>query len=284
MDEPKEYNWKTLNLQKQYLSIKDVVSISFQTSNLKSSFFTPFLDTFEISKTPNIFDPFLKDYNAIRIPLKTKKLLDDLLLKNNIGNFNNEFYFLSCIFQEVYVRSIEKSNDLRMPLVTDFQDESKDLNKLLNIIHDKLKNGNTAISAISFKSRETKTINNFFIIKDILNLIINGYGINLDNFEERKLQLLENTNNIKFDLRDELWKYNFSKALYDFISKRDVTTDKILNKHIRFVGQFLCISQIPVIKTSFEVSNTKDLDSILEQSDIKYLSKFIFRPKSFFLS
>lgn len=282
MKELKDYIWKTLNINKQYLPENDSKLSSFQTANLKSSFFYAFLDIIQHKNTYNLFEAFEKNYANIQIPLSTVKLIDNLLLENRIENLNKEFYLLACVFQDQYVLSLEDLNDLRQPLVKEFQDESKDLKILLDIIHDTLKNGVKSISSISFKSKKTKTISNFFIVHDLLNLIIESYGISLDNFEKRKTEILENTNNLKFELRDEYWKYVFAIGLYTFISQNKIVNGTT-NKDIKFVGQFLHIAQIPVNKANFEISNSNNLKDLLTSDDIKYLNIFINRPKSFFV-
>ncbi len=282
MEKSKDYKWKTLNLNKQYILQNDLESFLFQTENLKSPFFLTFLDTIEHKNDYDLFKSFKNNYSTIQIPLSTKELIDKLLFENNIKNLNIEFYLLACVFQDKYVFSLEDLNELNQPLVKDFQNESKDLKILLDVINDTLKNGVKSISSISFKSKKTKTISNFFIVHDLLNLIIEGYGISLDNFEKRKTEMLENTNNLKFEFRDEYWKYIFAIGLYLFISQ-DKTIINTKNKNIKFVGQFLHIAQIPVNKANFEISNSNNLQDILTPDDIKYLTLFIKRPKSFFI-
>lgn len=282
MEESKDYKWKTLNLNKQYLPQNDLEFFSIQTTNLKSSFFHTFLDIIKHKNTYNLFKAFKDNYANVQIPLSTLKLIDNLLLENHIENLNKEFYLLACVFQDKYILSLENLNELRQPLVKEFQDESKDLKILLDVIHDALKNGVKSISSISFKSKKTKTISNFFIVHDLLNLIIDGYGISLDNFEKRKTEILENTNNLKFEFQDEYWKYIFAKGLYVFISQ-NIIVSGTTNKHIKFVGQFLHIAQIPVNKANFEISNSNNLKDLLAPNEIKYLNIFIKRSKSFFI-
>ena len=282
MEKSIDYKWKTLNLNKQYILQNDLESFSFQTENLKSSFFLTFLDTIEHKNEYNLFKSFKNNYSTIQIPLSTKELIDKILFENNIKNLNIEFYLLACVFQDKYVFSLEDLNELSQPLVKDFQNESKDLKILLDIINDTLKNGVKSINSISFKSKKTKTISNFFIVHDLLHLIIEGYGISLDNFEKRKTEILENTNNLKFDCRDEYWKYLFAKGLYLFISQ-DRNISVTTNKNIKFVGQFLHVTQIPVNKVNFEIPNSNNLKDILTPDDVKYLSLFIKRSKSFFI-
>jgi hypothetical protein len=282
MDESKEYKWETLGEKKKYLAVSDVNSVHFKISNLNTSALLPFLKIISNYDLDNIFEKFKENYEDIRVPTKTKKLIDDLLVANSIDNLNIEFYFIACVLQEKYISCFERKNELSQPLVRDFQDQSTDLKLLLDIIHDKL-NGNAGVSSISFKGEKTKAIGNFFVVNDLLRIIIEGYGITPENFEKRKIELLKNTPTFLFEKRDEFWKFIFAKGLYDFISQGSSFNDKMKNEHVRFVGQFLQIAQIPVNKTNFEILDANDLGEILSPQEIKHLHIFIKRPKSFFI-
>jgi hypothetical protein len=281
MDESKEYKWKTLGDTKKYFTISDVDSTLFNTTNLNSPPLLLFLKIISNYDLDNTFKRFKENYEAIRVPTKTKKLIDDLLVANKLDNVNIEFYLIACIFQKLYISCVERKNELSKPLVRDFQDRSIDLKILLDVIHDKL-NDNAILSSISFKGKKTRTISNFFVVNDLLEIIIEGYGITPENFEKRKTELLKNTSSFLFEKRDEFWKFVFAKGLYDFISQGRSVSDKMKNEHIRFVGQFLHIAQIPVKKTNFEISDTNELEEILSLEEIKYLNLFIKRQKSFF--
>lgn len=281
MDKSKEYKWKTLADKKKYLTVSTVNSTLFSIKSLNSSTLLPFLKIIMNYELDNIFEKFKENYEKIRIPIKTKNLIDDLLVANSIDNLKTEFYFIACVLQEKYISCFERKNELSQPLVRDYQDRSIDLNLLLDVIHDKLID-KAIVASISFKVKNTRTISNFFVVNDLLGIIIEGYGITLENFEQRKKELLKNTNSFLFEKRDEFWKFVFAKGLYNFISPVRSIGDKIKNEHIRFVGQFLHIAQIPVNKTNFEISDTNELEEILSVEEIKYLNLFIKRPKSFF--
>ena len=282
MDESKEYKWETLSGKKKYFAVSDDNSVLFKRSDLNPSALHPFLNIISSYDLDNIFERFEKNYEEIRIATKTKKLIDDLLVANSVDNLNIEFYFIACVLQEKYISCFERKNELSQPLVRDFQDRYKDLILLLDIIYDKL-NNNKIVSSISFKGDKTRTISNFFVVNDTLRIIIEGYGITIENFEKRKNELLKNTNSFLFEKRDEFWKFVFAKGLYDFISRGRSVSDKMKNEHIRFVGQFLHIAQIPVKKSPFEILDANDLGEILSLQEIKHLRIFIKRSKSFFI-
>lgn len=281
MDKSKEYKWKTLADKKKYLTVSTVNSTLFGVESLNSSSILPFLKIIRNYEVDNIFEKFIENYEEIRIPTKTKSLIDDLLATNGINDLNVDFYLIACILQEKYISCFERKNELNQPLVRDFQDRSTDLNVLLDVIYDKLIH-KPLVTSISFKGKTTRTISNFFVVNDLLGIIIEAYGITLENFDQRKKELLKNTNSFLFEKRDEFWKFIFAKGLYDFLSPVKSIGDKVKNEHIRFVGQFLHIAQIPVNKTSFEISDTNELEEILSLEEIKYLNLFIKRPKSFF--
>ncbi len=281
MNESKTYLWKELNIGKKYTLISDVSPCTIPNTNIDNRFILSFYD---ISMGwDNFISDFLDNYEAITFPVTIKKLIDDLLEFQKIEDKNNEFYYLACIFQKVYISLKDSSRNVRYSDIKSFQDESIDLKLLLNILHDYLSNSPSKVKSISFKKNSPKRIENFFIINDILRILAEGYNLTLNNFENRKKELLNNTNNVKFDLLDEFYKYYFSLSLYKYISNEIAIDYKFLNAHLKFVTQFLHISQIPINKTYFEVPKSLMLDDFCSPDDLKYLRSFISRPKSFFI-
>ncbi|HLF52577.1 hypothetical protein [Flavobacterium sp.] len=275
MDETKTYYWKELTLNGKYTETTSALSLPIYIKDCNLSFILPyFIETSHIKY-------FINKYESLLICNISKKLIDSLLEEYKIYNLNLEFYLLSAICQDTYILYFE-SEEKKM-LYPDYQNERKDLIKILDLLYVKLNLGNEAIKSISFKTKKKAvTINNFFVLTDILDALIIYYGLNLKNFEERKQELIKDTNNIKLKLLDEYQKWLLIKSLYNYISKNNLSTP-ILNDDLRFIGYFMHISQIPINKTHFEISLTNDINTIISGDEIKYLNLFLTRPKSFFV-
>lgn len=281
MSDLKTYLWKELNIYGKYISISQADTISFSLDDINRSFVLSFYE--ESFGWENYIDDFLSTHNEATMPLKAKKLIDELLRLNNIIGLNIEFYTLACIFQKAYIHLIENPRNMRLPGMKDFQNESTELKILLQIIHDNLNNIPPKVASISFKGKKTETVKNFLIVNDILRLLAEGYNLTLENFERRKKELLDNTNNVKFDSLDEFYKYYFSLSLNNYISNVISSDSKFSSAQLKFVLQFLHITQIPINKSFFEVPSSAKLEDYCTLDNIKYLHSFISRPKSFFI-
>jgi hypothetical protein len=275
MVEKNTYHWKELQLKGKYTSID-----TYSTIDIKDCDLTTITSFFDEDK---LIYNFQKVYQFFTISNSARKLIDNLLAKYKIDNSNSSFYLLSAIFQEKYIPYITSPPNISKPLYKDYQNERQDLEALLDILFIKLSQGsNNTIKSISFKTDKPITITNFFVVDEVLDTLIASYDLTLENFEARKQKLINSTNNVKLELFDEYFKWLFIKGLYDYISKDKTSTNKILNMHIRFVGSFIHISQIPINKSHFEV-NSNDINTIISEEEIKYLNGFLKRPKSFFV-
>ena len=281
MSDLKTYLWKELNIYGKYISISQADTISFSLDDINRSFVFSFYE--ESFGWENYLEDFLSTHNEAMMPLKAKKLIDELLRLNNITGLNIEFYILACIFQKTYIHLKENPRNMSLPGMKDFQNESKELKILLQIIHDNLNNIPPKVASISFKGKKTETVKNFLIVNDILRFLAESYNLTLENFERRKKELLDNTNNVKFDSLDEFYKYYFSLSLNNYISNVISSDSKFSNEHLKFVLKFLHISQIPIKRNYFEVPNSLLLDDYSNSNDLKYLHTFLSRSKSFFI-
>jgi hypothetical protein len=280
MEDLKGYKWKNLSDKGKYV---EAVSTSLITIQLKSSDFL-FISSYfkELLNGYDIVEVFLNKYNKISIPNQSIDFINTLLSFNGVERYNNHFYVIACVFQEIYITSIENDSVTNQPLVLSFQDESKDLRLLLDIIRDWIEGDRLKTNSISFKGKKTRTINNFFIVNDMFNMLIEKYGLTLTNFDTIKEKLISNTNNIKFEEQDEYWKYLFCRSLLEFKTGNN-NVHKISNSDIKFVGQFLSIIQTPINKSPFELFPAIELSNLITLDDIKYLRTFIKRHKSFFV-
>ncbi len=276
MDEIKTYHWKELTLNGKYIDAASTIILPRDINDNALSSIIPFFKDAFLTPT------FLEEYHFFTISSSAKNLIDTLLEDNKIYNLNSAFYLLSAIFQKEYINYYEHPPIMGKLLYKDYENIRNDLEKLLDILYIKLTKDNSAIKSVSFKIKKLITLNNFFIVSDILDALIIHYDLDLENFEKRKLELIEETNNIKLELIDEYQKWLLIKSLYDYISKEKPTV-KVLSEDIRFVGTFMHISQIPINKTHFEVSLKDGVNTIMSENEIKYLRTFLTRPKSFFL-
>jgi hypothetical protein len=276
MVETNTYSWKELpSINGEYIVASSGVTSKIDIKDCDLTSIVPFFDEDKF-----IFN-FIGNHQFFTISNSAKKLIDNLLVNYKIDNANFSFYLLSAIFQEKYISYYESRPNMAKPLYEDYQNERKDLELLLDILYIKLSKGsNNSIKSISFKTEKPNTINNFFVVDEVLDALIMSYGLTLENFEKRKQTLINKTNDIKLNLSDEYQKWLLSKGLCNYISKGEINTNNnIPNKYSRFVGSFLHISQIPINKTNFEV-NPNDIISV---EDIKYLNGFLKRGKSFFV-
>ncbi len=278
MAEINTYYWKELpSLNGEYIKASSGITSTIDIKDCDLNSIVPFFDEDKF-----IFH-FIENYQFFTISNSAKKLIDNLLVNYKIDVANSSFYLLSAIFQEKYISYYESPPNMAKPLYKDYQNERKDLETLLDILYIKLSQGsNNAIKSISFKTEKSIIINNFFVMDEVLDTLIMSYELTLGNFEKRKQTLINKTNNIKLEMFDEYQKWLLIKGLYNYISKGKMATNKILNTHIRFVGSFIHISQIPIIKTHFEV-NSNEINTIISEEEIKYLNIFLKRGKSFFV-
>lgn len=278
MRDSNTYFWKELTLDKKFIEVETNVSSLIETTNSNLSFISAFFNESQF------LNQFLTNHQFFTISNFAKKLIDSLLIKHKIHNLNSEFYLLSAIFQKEYIDSYQTPPDMGKRIFEDFQNERKDLEELLNVLHDKLKKGNGILNSISFKTKgNTITINNFFIVKDVFDILITKYDLSIENFEERRIELIGETNNHKLGLFDEYQKWIFVKGLYNYISKDRMKNETLLNEDTRFVGSFMHIAQIPINKTQFEIIKIDDVNTLISINEIKYLHSFLTRPKSFFI-
>lgn len=280
MEDSETYYWKKLVDNGSFI-IDNSDAQTYPTSELSQGFSEVFLEILKDHQLPNYILKFIEKYQTTSIPLRISELIDVTIESNELSAYKLDFYLVASVFQERYIFHLDSPTDMRDSIMKDFQNEYSDKEKLLDILYDKLKYSETNTTAVSFKGKETRTINNHFVVSDLLNILIEYYKLDKDNFKDRKQSILENSNNLLLDKQDEYLKYLYSKGLYDFISKNRKGIKK--NDKIRFVGQFLILSQIPITKKRFEIPTKMTLENLLDTDDIKYLNQFIFRPIEFFI-
>ena len=148
MAETNTYHWKELLLNGEYVEASIGVSIPIDIKDCDLSSILPFFD----EDLPN--SNFIEESQFFTISISAKNLIDTLLENNKIYGLNSSFYLLSTIFQREYIHHYGLSPDMEKQIFEDFQNERKDLIKLLDILYIKLSQGNDVIKSVSFKIKK----------------------------------------------------------------------------------------------------------------------------------
>ncbi len=271
------YHWKNLDLNKNYILLEVQNTIKFEIKDLKFNFINS-----HFKKNAFFIESFTNQYNEILIGIKQVKLINTLLKKYDLTEFKNEFYTISAVMQNEYLKYYSDPADFSVPLLSDFQNESNDLEILFDVLKLNLDEENKSMNSIRFDIGKGHKIENFFVIKNILKRLTKSYGLTLENFEKIKKEELEKTNQHKLESLDEFTKWKICYGLFSFICSHKNKL-RIKSDNLRFVGYMLAISQIPINKTLFEISDSRNLEDLVDTDSIKYLNIFIHRPKKFFI-
>lgn len=273
MTDNRTYYWKNLQLDKKYYPISNDNNSQVTTIDLDFFFIKKHLHEYAF------IDNFISSYDAIQISKKHKKLIDDLLKSYSLTSLQDEFYILAAIIQKEYIHYYENPKDLNEPLVKDFQEASKNIKVLFEILKEKLNNGNSLIKSASFNLGKNKTIKNFFIVEEILDILISSYGLTLDNFDLVLTDNIERYLNISMKKFDEYYKWLCINGFYNFI-KSKTHNNKIESYNLKFVIIFLQISQIPVNPKHFEVPDSNNIKNYFDDVLIKYVWITLNRQKN----
>lgn len=272
MTDNRTYHWKNLNLDKKYLLESLNKTSQINTNDIDFSFIKKYF------KDSTFLDDFTNYHDAILISKRIKKLIDDLLESYNLVSFQNEFYVLSAIIQKEYIYYYENPLDLDEPLMKDFQSASKDIKALFEILRQKLDNGNSLIKSASFNLGENKTIKSFFIVDEILEILIDSYGLTLDNFDLVLSDNIERYVNVNMKELAEYHKWRFIHGFYNFIKSKDYN-GTVESHDLKFIVMLFHISQIPINVMQFEISDSNSIEDYFDEQSIKYMRLTLNRPK-----
>ncbi len=269
------YHYKELNVNGSYKTPQTINIVKIGISNCDLSFIFPFL-------TDKAFiESFKASYDFINIPSMTILLMDELLTKHKLESLKVQFYLLVCAIQKEYLHYYEDQIDVNDSLSLDFQNMNPEVDKLLEVIHDYLKDENS-VQSISIKLQERVSFNNLFVIRDILNAVKENYKITLDNFEIRKNEILENYTKQKLNMLHEKFKYDVIVGLCNYLYGGNISKSKVSNESLRFVGSILHLSQVNINAKSPEIIFT-DLKNLVSLSDISNLRNYLKRPERYFI-
>jgi len=269
MDMEKTYRWQIVEDKKyKQEDLHSLVSFHFTECNVD------FLKTFI---APEDYAGFKNQYTGFTISNPSKSRIDSLITEFNLKVNNADFYLLSAFIQYRFINALKTADvDLKPPLMEDFQNERKDFNILLKVLEDYLNgHGNHKLHSILLKGEKPSKISNNFVIRDMLRILSEHYGLTKENFETRSKELLNQKNPTKLKHISDAFKYKISHSLLDYISSV-TNTPKKTAKSLHFALSFLHNSQIPLNKEKFEIlpphektGNTYDPD------ELKHFRRFL---------
>ncbi|MFV8324674.1 hypothetical protein [Flavobacterium sp. ZS1P14] len=274
------YNWKVL-INETY----EEISTDFRTYDIDTSKLSFFKKYFLESE---FIISFESKYTSLIVSEKLIRTLTSLLKNYNLESHLESFLILASAFQHHYITQLTKYENRKHDtdqLLKDFMNEGKDLEPLFVILH-KFLNGEIQmeIHSISFKfnsNPKTLPIKNFFITQTIYKAICDKLELTLENFEHRKVELINNTNITDFRKTLENIKQRQINGLFKFISFHNDDLEKS-STNLKFIGCFLTLCQIPVNTNRLEIPSTENISEMFSTEDLKNLRHY-FGRKSFSL-
>lgn len=264
------YFYKELNINGSYqLPQNERLISSYNIENSDLSFIIPFF------YNPSFIENFKNKYSSISILNKTTLLIDDLLKRYDLEDKKLDFYVLVCAIQKEYVKYFETPFDTKDEMSADFQGLQKEYSELLDLLHAYLQDANS-IQKISFKSSTSVVFKNLFIIRDVFNVLVNNYDLTLDNFKQKKREILEDYTRIDLSKIGEKFKFETIQGLLNLITREKPSNLNFRNEDLRFVGSVLHLSQVSVSARSTEIILT-DLKNLVSHSDISNLRNYLDR-------
>ncbi|RXM44906.1 hypothetical protein [Flavobacterium sp. YO12] len=227
----------------------------------------------------SIVKPFFKHYQTTEIPTFNKKLLVDLLALNHLDISLEQFITIGCALQVQWNSALTIYED--DDLVKDFDLEKESYEALFDVLEKFLfAENHKDLHSLSFKFLFSgiTTVNNFFVLRDLYEAICLGYGINKENFEERKIEILSMTNRVKLSKLGEKIKTDYARALYDNIESKFSKDSDIL----RFIGAFFHIFQVPTNNSQTRELLYDDISGTLKSIDIKNFRHYLANRPSIF--
>lgn len=252
---------------------KNYTNNRLELANLSSNQFSVVEVSYENlpDELVKLIKPFYLKYQTIQIPNFNKNLLTELLQLYSLDFTIEQFITIGCSLQNQFDFALDINGD--EPLLNEFDLEKTDYKSLFNILERFLfAENHKNLHSILFKFNQTETtkISNFFIVRDLLEAICIGYGITKDNFQERKAEVLENTNQVILSKLSEKVKVDFAQTLYYQIEPKFSKDADVL----RFLGTFFHIFQVPTNKR-FSIDLYEEISETLKAIDIKNFRHYI---------
>ena len=218
------------------------------------------------------FKSFSSKYNKTHFSSKKHQILEELLIQYSLEDKLCSMISFICSLNYTY--TLFNDNKVDSPkLLDDFQNEKKDLEILLDLIEDYLGDENKkGIDSLLFKFNPTVTINNYFVIKQLLDAAIIGMEITKDNFQTRKIELLDNCSSFNYKKRGDYVLSNIIKPFHEYLTDLDSNQSNALE----FIGVILHLSDIRSNKKE-PIELFDSLSDNLKYIDIKNLRAIFIR-------
>lgn len=252
---------------------KNYTNNRLELANLSSNQFSVVEVSYENlpDEIKKLIRPFCIKYQTIQIPNFNKNLLTELLQLYSLDFTIEQFITIGCSLQNEFDFALDISGD--EALLNDFDLEKTDYKSLFDILERFLFSENHKnLHSILFKYNQSETtkISNFFIVRDVFEAICIGFGITKDNFQERKTEILEKTNQVILSKLSEKVKVDYAQTLYYQIEQKFSKDADVL----RFLGTFFHIFQVPTNK-SFPIDLYEEMSETLKAIDIKNFRHYI---------
>ncbi|WP_156168860.1 hypothetical protein [Kordia jejudonensis] len=261
------YNWRKFKGQNQtYESIsEDIELITFDVKEMS------------LNEELNKFSkPFVNIYRSFSIPKYNNDTLESLVTHICMMDKVEDFIILGCALQEIFSNNFNESLGFAG---IGFSNYKKDFEKLLNFLSEYLHSeSRTPYSGILFKNKlGNESLQNPFVIDDVYEAIFKGFNINKENFETRKVEILNGTNLFDLKKNAERFKDDFIKIFFSFL-KENLTSE---NQCFRVVGVFLHIFSVPYKTKAESIDITADIKTLLSLVDYQHIRNNIIRDRNF---
>lgn len=206
--------------------------------------------------------------SIIQLPKTSLNHLEKLLQEFNLESYINEFLTLVALTQKNYLLY---NDDLDSDLHKDFIDEKKDLIKLLDVINHSFSNKKDLHSiSFKYKSNQSKTIKNFFILDEIYKALAKYYNVSESNFTKKKNELIKLTNQFNYKKGKDYIKSKVVISIFSFFENN--YPDISENQSLKFCGVFLHICQIPSNNSDpvIEIRNIKHSLELIDHQNIRH--------------
>ncbi|HFG1537772.1 hypothetical protein [Flavobacterium psychrophilum] len=273
MEENKTYHWKQFSRNKYILSVNQTSNISTKDLNLTSVL--PFFEEngFIIS--------FINKYSSFTIDKNSKKLIENLIQHYKLPFEIGSICLLSASLQEDYINYFENPINTSKKGFEDVEKEYLEYKELFDLVEKHLFNKHlNDFDRIIFSFKKSYTFKSIFVFKELMSSFIAHHGITIENFSEKKTEILASKSNLKLDKLSEFHKLNYIQGLFNLITSQK-EEETISNELLRFIVCFLLLSQIPVNKMASEFTLPSNPDDVAI-SDINNIRRYINGDKKLF--
>lgn len=213
------------------------------------------------------------EFSTVAVPTIVTDMVKDFC-RIYPGIKNSELISLIGGSQRLYLDF--QNIDLNDQMVKYFENEKKELTKLLDLLKEFHFGQRNFIKKLHFKNEDNSLmLKNFFVVSDVYNSVIQQFDLNVStkqDFDKRKEELLSNTNQLKFSKASQYAKMIIIQGFYNHFKDLEVS------ENIRFsiVGAFLVCSQIPISEHPFMLSPI--FKDNLRENTYQAVRNFISRP------